>query len=388
MKRLIFSLIALQNNTVATLCIVYEFLFNHNINFCYMKKIFFDFRDSGRASSTNELFTKELAQTVGKFNLKFKRGGFEILKKPIYYFSGMFSYLLVLFMFILMMVSCEKSIEDNTQLSPAKIDFTTIAQGELYGDPREGTEQNVVVKTTDEWSSLIDAMRLENSNVTNIAETDIDFTQYQVIAVFGEVKENGGWNIDITDITEYIDSSIVVSYANIGTGHLINLTAQPFHIVKIPASNNNIRFQDTNVIYKSCPCEEQELLGEDVLQGEAYLFRDSIPQQMYHQIRAENPEAPDEIRWIIFNSQTGETNLIIEDFSSFIEKVIEERMKKGGNPGRRLTCIICNLPDFAKEWTLSQNGCKVYIEGIPYATCGSIHIGSYMEYLLTRLKRR
>jgi hypothetical protein len=90
------ALMALQSNTVAILCIVYKFLFNDNINFCYMKKIFFDFRDSGRASSTNGLFTKELAQTVGKFNLKFKRGGFKILKKPIYYFSGMFSCLLVL----------------------------------------------------------------------------------------------------------------------------------------------------------------------------------------------------------------------------------------------------------------------------------------------------
>jgi hypothetical protein len=101
------ALMALQSNTVAILCIVYKFLFNHNINFCYMKKIFFDFRDSGRASSTNELFTKELAQIVGKFNLKFKRGGLKILKKPIYY-SGVLSCLLVLLAFTFMAVGCEK----------------------------------------------------------------------------------------------------------------------------------------------------------------------------------------------------------------------------------------------------------------------------------------
>jgi hypothetical protein len=99
MKRIIQTfvkaLMALQSNTVAILCIVYKFLFNYSINFCYMKKVFFDFRDIGRVSSTNELFTKELAQTVGIF-LKFKRGGLKILKKPICYYSGMFSCLLVL----------------------------------------------------------------------------------------------------------------------------------------------------------------------------------------------------------------------------------------------------------------------------------------------------
>jgi hypothetical protein len=306
--------------------------------------------------------------------IKLKKGGFEILKKPIYYFSGMLSCLLVFFMLTFMTTSCEKSIEDNTQLSPAKIDFTTIAQGELYGDPREGTEQNVVVKTMDEWVNLIDAMRLENSDITSLTETEIDFIQYQVIAIFGEVKENGGWNIDITDITEYADSNITVSYANIGTGNLIELTAQPFQIVKIPASNNNIKFQDTNVIYRSCPCEEQELLPDDFAQGEAYLFRDSIPQEMYQQIRAEHPEAPDAIHWIVFNSQTGETKLTTFGY--------------WGKDSIRVFCTICNLPDFAKEWTLSQNGCKVYIEGLPYHTCGSIHIDYYMEYLLTRIKRR
>jgi hypothetical protein len=284
-------------------------------------------------------------------------------------------------------VSCEEG-QPMVEKFPQKISPILIAQGELYGNSRDSiTEQNIVITTQEEWSNLIDAMRLENSSVTNIAETDIDFTQYQVIAVFGKVEGNGGWSIAITNIMEYSDS-IVATYTNIETGNLVDAIAQPFQIVKIPLSNKKVAFDSGGeVLYKICPCENP--LEKDYLRGEAYLFRDSIPAQMYHQIRAENPK-PDIIRWIIFNSETGVTNLIIEDFPLFLDENLDVGYRNGRPPNAsdRLSCMICNFPDFAKEWTVSYNGCKVYIEGIPHLTCGSIHLGFYLDYSLTRLKRR
>jgi hypothetical protein len=309
-------------------------------------------------------------------NFKNRKGGYKILKKPIIYYSGMFSCLLVLLMFTFS--GCGK--QENEEF-PKKITSTLIAQGELHGNGNEGIlQQNIIITTSTEWHSLINKMKSRNDNITdNFTEMEIDFTQYQVIAVFDEIKGNGGWSIDITDITEYADS-IVVTYKNIETGNDTRVITQPFQIVKIPISSKNVIFpyhvyHDGKVPYQPCPCGEENPREVDYVRGEAYLFRDSIPQEMYHQIRAENPDDPDAICWIIFDSKAEDTYLKIKDFEIYGTKTT-------------IAGTICNLPDYAKEWLNSQNGCKVYMEGIAYTNCGGITIGFHFEYLLTHLERR
>jgi hypothetical protein len=289
-------------------------------------------------------------------------------------------------------MACDKYEQPIDEEFPKTITPVLIAQGELYGNGDEGIpQQNIIITTSTEWHDLISKIKSRNDNITDsFTEIDIDFTQYQIIAVFDDIKGNGGWSIDIIDITEYADS-IVVTCKNKETGNETRIITQPFQIVKIPTSSKNIIFyHDGNVPYQPCPCGEDRPMEKDYLQGIAYLFRDSIPKEMYHQIRAENSDAPDEIRWIIFNSKTGRTKLIIEDFPSFIDEDFDEETRNGRPPDQSdlLSCTICNLPDYAKEWTISQNGCKVYIEGIPYANCGGITLGFHFEYLLTRLERR
>jgi len=84
-------------------------------------------------------------------------------------------------------------------------------------------------------------------NLSNyFSETDIDFFQYQVIAVLDALKGNGGWSIDITDITEYQDE-IVVTVENLKRGNLTAQVTHPFHIVKIPQSAKNVRFQEIDI---------------------------------------------------------------------------------------------------------------------------------------------
>ncbi|GHT48378.1 hypothetical protein AGMMS49965_26550 [Bacteroidia bacterium] len=119
-----------------------------------------------------------------------------------------------------------------------------IGQGDLYyGSGREVIpQQGIVIKTQSQWDNLKHAMDEVNNTSNSFLEKEIDFNNYQIIAVFDEVKGNGGWSIDITDIAEYFNT-IVVTVKNLKTGDLTSVITQPYHIVKIPASSKEIIFK-------------------------------------------------------------------------------------------------------------------------------------------------
>jgi hypothetical protein len=217
---------------------------------------------NGSFTSKIGLIKKELDQTVVKF--KNKKGEYKILKTPVYY-SSMFSCLLVLVMFTFTSVGCEKvrtliNGENNqTKITQffqeisadsngnAMINFITVAQGDLYGSGDEGIpQQDIIISTTTEWEKLKTAINsiavLEQTTNQYFVEIEIDFNVYQAIAVFDNIHGNGGWSIDVTDVTEYSDK-IVVSISNLKKGDITSRVTQPFHIVKIPASNKEIVFE-------------------------------------------------------------------------------------------------------------------------------------------------
>ena len=132
--------------------------------------------------------------------------------------------------------SCE-SIEPEE--FPKTITPILIAQGELPGYGREGIpKQNLVINTQKTWEDLINAMCSVNESVRdNFTETDIDFSKYQVIAIFDTLLV--GWT-DITDIIEYADSIVI---ANLST-HTSMWVPQSYYIVKIPVSEKKIVFKN------------------------------------------------------------------------------------------------------------------------------------------------
>ena len=132
---------------------------------------------------------------------------------------------------------------NGNEFVPQTITPILIAQGEFKG--QSGTKQNLVIKTQEEWDKLVTLITTKNSvnNVSNnFTEMEIDFSTYQIIAVFDEVKNNDGWSIDITDVIEFSDS-IVVSILNLKKGDDTYVATQPYHIVKIPVSEKKIVFQ-------------------------------------------------------------------------------------------------------------------------------------------------
>jgi hypothetical protein len=103
------------------------------------------------------------------------------------------------------------------------------------------TIPNRIITSVEEWNELKTVMRDRVYDLNTFDETDVDFSAYQVIALFDEIRPNGGWSIDITGIIEYSDK-IIVSVSNLKTGNQTRVLTQPYHIVKIPVSSKEIVF--------------------------------------------------------------------------------------------------------------------------------------------------
>jgi hypothetical protein len=140
--------------------------------------------------------------------------------------------------FALILIGCNSH---DIEKSPEKeIPVVEIMRDNLFGAGSEKIpKQDLIIKSQSEWTNLQTAINSVNSS--GIAETEIDFTKYTVIAVFDKLRSNGGWSIDITAISETADK-IIVSVSNLQTGNGTAVMTQPFHIVKIPVSKKEIEF--------------------------------------------------------------------------------------------------------------------------------------------------
>lgn len=143
---------------------------------------------------------------------------------------------------LLLTVLLQGCSSDGNQESRV-IDAVLIGKGNLYGNGDENIpRQNVVIYSPADWSLLMQKMDTRNPVSNSFSETNIDFNAFQIIAVFDEIKGNGGHTIDITQVTEN-EATIIVTLQNLNTGGGTSVMTQPFHIVKIPKSKKPVVFR-------------------------------------------------------------------------------------------------------------------------------------------------
>ena len=139
---------------------------------------------------------------------------------------------------IIGLTSCNKN-DDELNL----VEFTQIGQNNLYGNGAENiTKQNLVISESNSWNELIGKMNTVNNVSDEFTETNIDFANFIVIAVFDKVYGNGGHSIDIIKITEN-ENKVIVTIENILEGDATSIMTQPFHIVIIPKTDKLIIFE-------------------------------------------------------------------------------------------------------------------------------------------------
>jgi hypothetical protein len=148
---------------------------------------------------------------------------------------------IILCVLLILNFGCKKSQQnDFKQLS---VNPFLIAKENLYGNGRENiAPQNTIVTNQNDWIILINKMNLINNVSNSFSTTTVDFSSYQLIAVFDSIKLYGGYSIDITDVTEN-ENSINVTVEHLLPGSENPVVTQPFHIVRIPISNKPIVFE-------------------------------------------------------------------------------------------------------------------------------------------------
>lgn len=137
----------------------------------------------------------------------------------------------------LIILSCSENSE-NVNLITNK-EFDVISHNKLSGNGSEGiSESNLVIDNDSDWQNLILQMDSVNNVSSSFSETNIDFDNFIVIAIFLDIKPSG-WKLKISNLEE--DENNI--YVSINEEILIStVMTQPFSIVKIPTTSKPIIF--------------------------------------------------------------------------------------------------------------------------------------------------
>ncbi len=141
---------------------------------------------------------------------------------------------------LLFALNCKSS---ENQVKMTKEAIVLIGKGNLYGSGSEGIEkQNLIITSPKEWKDLLNKMNAVNKVSDSFSETDIDFSEYTVIAVFDEVKNSGGHSLNL--VLEEADDKILIEVLRKSPdGMATSVMTQPYYIVKIPKPSLPIVFE-------------------------------------------------------------------------------------------------------------------------------------------------
>lgn len=147
---------------------------------------------------------------------------------------------------IVLLISVLSLLNCKTKVNQSKMDnkaYTLIAKGNLYGAGDEGIEkQNMVITNSEDWKALLIQMDTINKVSESFAETEIDFNEFQVIAVFDDVKNTGGHYLDL-NIEEDKEQISIEVLQTAPEGMATMVMTQPFYIVKVLKDERPIVFK-------------------------------------------------------------------------------------------------------------------------------------------------
>ncbi|QNK77194.1 protease complex subunit PrcB family protein [Winogradskyella sp. PAMC22761] len=125
----------------------------------------------------------------------------------------------------------------------AIIETVLIAKGNLHGSGSEGfTKQNMVIDNQSDWESLMAQINSVNNVSDHFTETKINFSEYNVIAVFDDVKGSGGHKINLDVIKT--NKQVLVTVDFVGpSGMATTVMTQPYYIAKILKTDLPILFK-------------------------------------------------------------------------------------------------------------------------------------------------
>jgi hypothetical protein len=134
--------------------------------------------------------------------------------------------------------------DDDDNFVPHQINSEIIAKSYIASGNGYSNLHSVLY-TQNEWDLLLDNLEGLGVNTEYIIEPEnqeIDFDNFQLIAVFYDGVTSSGTTVDITNIAEN-ENEIVVTIENLQIGTTADV-AQPFEIIKIPKNNKPVVFEE------------------------------------------------------------------------------------------------------------------------------------------------
>lgn len=143
---------------------------------------------------------------------------------------------IILSIILIVTLSCSKS-DDKVSFRPQYMSFTLIGMGNLTASDNI-PKQNIIIRDSTAWSNILNALSQET--IQQFTETtNIDFNNYQLIAVFDTPYPSSTFDLEIIGITEY-ENKIEVARQYFSTPTATIVYPQSYHIVKMRKSTKPI----------------------------------------------------------------------------------------------------------------------------------------------------
>ncbi len=144
------------------------------------------------------------------------------------------------YLLILLVVLLAGCVQENGYNS---VTPTIIAKGNLMGNGKEQiSKQLIVISDSLSWNRLVAKMNTVNNASAGFLEKKVDFSQYTVLALFGDVEGSGGYSIDLNVFEDKMKVYVEAVY-KMPLGSVASMViTQPYLIVKIPKTGKSIQF--------------------------------------------------------------------------------------------------------------------------------------------------
>ncbi len=147
-----------------------------------------------------------------------------------------------------MLFSCgsEKELTGNETTEGLKIiPFTTVGQGALFGGGQEGFNELeptlIALRSAEEWAAFKAQMNSVNTVTGGFRDQEIDFESEMLVACIDKVRGSGGHEVRI-DAIEESAADIQVRVLQVSPVDMAaSVLTQPFHIVRIPKTDKNLK---------------------------------------------------------------------------------------------------------------------------------------------------
>lgn len=150
-------------------------------------------------------------------------------------------------LFSLLLISTLSGCNNNDvdEFLPMSISTTLVASDNLYGNGKENiARQNLIIQSNKEWTELMNKMNSANKVTDSFTETEIDFSNLIILALFDEIKMNGGYTIEIAGVVEN-RNDLTINVCHLSpNGGVYAVITQPYCIVKIPKTEKKIIFKE------------------------------------------------------------------------------------------------------------------------------------------------